>query len=577
MKKIGNKVLVMILVLASVFVVNGVMSIYTQGMIKSSGAMITDCYLTMEQEVYEMQKSIERAQKYLNIISLYDNAELRAGLEEALSGEYASIELHKNNVNGYLKIAKNKRLDDAYETYMAYVDQALNLMVEIQACVDRGDFMGASLKLSSEFQGLVEETGEPTETEFMDALSQAVADASEDYNRAVTISAGMTIIVFAAFLVCVAIMMIVITRTVSKPANDASRQLNQIISDINQNQGDLTNRISIKSKDEIGQLSHGINNFISNLQLIMQKIKAESDLMDVSISSMNEEITKSNDNVVSFSSVMQQLTASMEQIAATVEQMNGNTQEILQDVNEVKKEIENGTEISSDIKALAVGVKDLTEDKKNGIEAVIIEKEESLQKSIEQSKQVEEINHLTDDILEIASQTNLLALNASIEAARAGEAGKGFAVVAEEIRVLAENSRNTANDIQVISTNVVGAVESLMNNANDVIGYIQDTVMEDYKGFEGATDLYLEKASHMDTVMNSCNESISNLQNTMSEMASGISNIASAMSESTDGISTATENVSALANSIAEIKEDAKSNMAVSDKLLSEVNRFQKI
>lgn len=211
------------------------------------------------------------------------------------------------------------------------------------------------------------------------------------------------------------------------------------------------------------------------------------------------------------------------------------------------------------------------------VKETINDKQTALFTSIEESKQVEEINHLTNDILEIASQTNLLALNASIEAARAGEAGKGFAVVADEIRSLAENSRETANDIQKISSNVVGAVENLMRNANDVIEYMQREVMEDYKGFEGAADIYYQRTESMNEIMNVFSENVLTLQSSMNEIANGISNISRAMNESAEGVATATESVSNFAGAISDIREQAKSNKAVSDQLLNEVYKFRKM
>lgn len=577
MKKIGNKVLAMVFVLAALVVVNAAATFYVQQKISNAGTKITDCYLLVEQEISSMQRSMEKAQKYINIISLYNNAELREGLEYALAGEYVLMEQKRIIIEEYLLQANNQKLSDAYTEYMNFFDTAIEILKRIQDSVDQGDFMNASMILSTEFQGLVEQQGEVVEESFVAELTDAIAQASADYQSALVFGRIITLVMLLAFVLGIVVIMLVIRKSVSRPANSASRQLNSIINEINNNEGDLTNRISIHSKDEIGQLSTGINNFIENLQAIMQKIKASSEQMERAVEVMNGELVSSGNNVASVSAVMEQLTANMEEIASSLEALDVNTRDVLEDVNAVHAETQNSAMISSDIKLLATGVKEETQNKQTALEQLMIEKHAILKESIDQSKQVEEITHLTEDILEIAAQTNLLALNASIEAARAGEAGKGFAVVADEIRNLAESSRKTANDIQEISTTVVSSVEQLMNNANDLISFMQDTVIEDYRGFGGATDLYYEKATAMDAVMANCNDSILKLQRTMNEMAEGISNISTAMSEGAQGVSTATENVAELANSISEIREEAQSNQDVTRQLVSEVDRFKKI
>ena len=577
MKKIRNKVLVMITIFVAIFILNVATAIYAQYNVTMAGEKITEYYIPIQTEIFTIQKSMERGQKYLNIISLYDNADLRAQLESALSEEIETIHASETKVDSYLSGIEDEKLESAMRAYTDFLEEVIVQFTAIQEYVDEGDFENANTALGVEFQSLVTEKGESAETELTKALKAGITRSSKEYSGAMQINLRVTILLLGIFAVVAVIVWLIAKKTVSDPASHASTQLNDIIDGINQMRGDLTERIDVVSKDEIGQLSEGINNFIIQLQVVMQKVKLQSEQMEQSLKEMDREVSSSDENVNSVAAVMQQITASMEEITATIEGLSGNTQDILKSVNSVNDQTKEGVALATDIKALAIGIKEETEKKKDEIHDIMSEKQQILHTSIEDSRKIENINNLTNDILEIASQTNLLALNASIEAARAGEVGKGFAVVADEIRQLAENSKNTANDIQGISQLVISAVNKLMENAQDLMGFMQERVLDDYVGFEGAADMYYEKAEHMDHIMGIFDMNIAQLRQTMEKITEGTTNITVAVGENATGVSTVTENVTSLAGSITVIHGQAAKNMESSENLMSELKRFKKI
>lgn len=577
MKKIRNKVLVMITIFVAIFILNVATAIYAQYNVTMAGEKITEYYIPIQTEIFTIQKSMERGQKYLNIISLYDNADLRAQLESALSEEIETIHASETKVDSYLSGIEDEKLESAMRAYTDFLEEVIVQFTAIQEYVDEGDFENANTALGVEFQSLVTEKGESAETELTKALEAGITRSSKEYSGAMQINLRVTILLLGIFAVVAVIVWLIAKKTVSDPASHASTQLNDIIDGINQMRGDLTERIDVVSKDEIGQLSEGINNFIIQLQVVMQKVKLQSEQMEQSLKEMDREVSSSDENVNSVAAVMQQITASMEEITATIEGLSGNTQDILKSVNSVNDQTKEGVALATDIKALAIGIKEETEKKKNEIHDIMSEKQQILHTSIEDSRKIENINNLTNDILEIASQTNLLALNASIEAARAGEVGKGFAVVADEIRQLAENSKNTATDIQGISQLVISAVNKLMENAQDLMGFMQERVLDDYVGFEGAADMYYEKAEHMDHIMGIFDMNIAQLRQTMEKITEGTTNITVAVGENATGVSTVTENVTSLAGSITVIHGQAAKNMESSENLMSELKRFKKI
>lgn len=567
----------MLILLGVIFGLNGIISLTSQNKVSQAGGQITDYYIPVQDEIFTIQKSVERGQKYLNIISLYDNAELRQGLEVSLQSEKETIDTEEQKIEKILKDLGNEKLSASYAAYEDYLHQVVALFDEIQADVDAGDFASANIKLGNDFQTLVTTTGQDSENALTKQMSAALEKSTKNYEDALALNRRTTGILLLVFLAMILGMMFVLRKSISNPAKKASGQLDKIIGEIHEGRGNLTERIEVRSQDEIGQLSAGINDFIENLQKIMQKIKKMAEKMDTSIGTMSQGIDTSNQKASNVASVMEELTASMEEIAATVEHLSGNAQEILDGINHLKEETTQGVELTNNLKDFSIGVRDVTEEKLGNIRGIMEKKQEALEASIEDSRQIEQINHLTEDILEIASQTNLLALNASIEAARAGEAGKGFAVVAEEIRQLAESSKNTANDIQKISENVVQSVNELMQDAGDLLQFMQKDVMDDYVGFEGATDMYLDKSKKMDRIMQSFDTQMYGLRKNVGEITDGIGNINNAMNENALGISMATENIAGLVDAVAQIQAQANGNVEISNDLMGEIKHFQKM
>ena len=274
---------------------------------------------------------------------------------------------------------------------------------------------------------------------------------------------------------------------------------------------------------------------------------------------------------------MEQLSASMEEVAATLDEITTGAQEILSASKEMSDEAESGKEFVTGVKGTAVSMRSEAQTSKENTTAMIREIRAMLEVAIANSRSVEKINELTDEILNISSQTNLLALNASIEEARAGEAGKGFAVVADEIRILAENSKNTANNIQSISGLVTNAVEELSSDANKMIEFIDSVVLTDYDKFVDMANSYHDDADHMDEILQRFFANASKLAETMAQMTEGIDGINIAVDESAQGVTMAAQSTSQLVDALANIKNESDTNKEIAEELQGEVEKFKNI
>ena len=201
---------------------------------------------------------------------------------------------------------------------------------------------------------------------------------------------------------------------------------------------------------------------------------------------------------------------------------------------------------------------------------------EVLNQAIADSKSVDQVNSLTGDILSISSQTNLLALNASIEAARAGEAGRGFAVVADEIRQLADSSRETANRIQQINGIVMNAVRNLAENANNLVEYMQDSILPEFDNFVNNSVQYQENASYIQQSMNQFTEMKDDLRRAIGEITGSIATITSAIEDGANGVNGAAERTQSLVMDMEKINSQMEENKGIAVLLNEGTSVFKK-
>lgn len=378
-----------------------------------------------------------------------------------------------------------------------------------------------------------------------------------------------------AFTVLIFIIVVLISvRLIVAPVKKSSKELGDMVDEVNNAAADLTKRISVNQKDEIGSLVEGVNTFIEALQNVIAKIRDSSVHLNSTFAAVTDSVTSVNGNATDISAVMEELSATMEEVSATLANVNERVEKAGTGMDRISEQSEHILTYATEMQDRATQLEDTAVSNKDTTSAMIQEILGTLQQAIENSRSVEEVNALTDEILNISSQTNLLALNASIEAARAGEAGKGFAVVADEIRVLADSSRETAGNIQQINAKVVAAVGDLAKNSENIVTYINENILKDYDGFVESGHKYRADADYINEVMTSFTESVDHLRQTMDEVVENVNDVSTAVEQGAEGVTNAAENTSQLVGEMDTImKEIDESNNIISE-LSTQTNRF---
>lgn len=401
-------------------------------------------------------------------------------------------------------------------------------------------------------------------------VKQNIQEQKDLYNQNMILSLILLAISFVAFVMVV----VVIIKTVVKPLRKQTSELTEIIDEIKGGHGDLIKRVTVKSMDEIGQSSIGINHFIETLQNIMSNIISNSNVLDGVVGNVASSVAASSDNANDISAIMEELSATMEEVSATTNSVSENTTAAEGKVQKMADQTKVMSQYAQDMKKRATELEHTATENMNNTNEMIGEITTEMNQALENSKSVEKVAQLTADILNISSQTNLLALNASIEAARAGEAGKGFAVVADEIRQLADSSRETANNIQTINEQVIEAVQGLVVSSEKIVGYINENILPDYRAFVQGGQQYNDDATHIDNTMAEYAGEAQDILATMMEMTEAIEGISRAVEESANGVTDAATNIDSLVQSMSTVNGQMEENSTVAKNLKEESAAF---
>jgi methyl-accepting chemotaxis protein len=393
------------------------------------------------------------------------------------------------------------------------------------------------------------------------------------YKASNIVSLVLIILSIASVLVALFVVLILVV----KPVITSKKELNAIIDDINNRKGDLTKRVSVSSAEELGALSNGINAFIERLQSIFVILKKDSATLDEVVNDVLGSVKTSKDSASDLYASTEELSATMEEVAASAARINSHTESVKDEVSEMAVKSNEINVFSKSMKEHANEMEHSArtnmDETNSKVETILL----SLNKAIKDSQNVDQVNTLTGDIMNIASQTNLLSLNASIEADRAGEAGRGFAVVAAEIGKLAEDSSRTAENIQEINSVVINAVHNLEQSANELVSYMQNSILPEFEEFVKGGEQYRENADMIESVMTSFTAKTESLKRSFDEIADSISSITNAIGEGVKGVNNAASSTQDLVNDMDKIKTRMDDNKRIAGELDNETAIFTKI
>lgn len=562
--------LIPIFVLSFVCILSNIVAVHNIQNVNRTASTIADEYMTDIFQLSNIQRETQRLHSMAlshiiatdldTMVELVDSILTEEALLDDMLSEYGTS-VSATNVSNYEKLLDDyENLKYTITTLFGYSAAGRN-----QAAFELAN--GELTQYSDSIQDAISVLNNSAQTD----SERAREELSQVYYSAVLINGTIMIISILALIIALT----VVLRRVVRPIALAKNEINDIIAGLDRGHGDLTKRITIRSSDEIADLSRGINTFIDKLQEILKMIIDNTHDMENVVTGVQQSVQNSNDSASDLSAVTEQLATTMSEVGVSAGIINQNAAAIRTDVEEIALKSTSINDYTKQMKSNADQMESKARTYMEEAGSRVAQILNVLRSAIEDSKRVDNVNSLTNDILSISGQTDLLALNASIEAARAGAAGRGFMVVAEEIRLLSEDSKAAANRIQDINQVVTDAVHNLAKHANSLVTYLSESILPELNNFVQSGVQYRENASYIENVMNEFTDKTDRLKLTMDEIASSISSITQAIDEGAKGVNGAAESTQVLVRDMETISSQMKENQRIANTLETGTSIFE--
>lgn len=477
-----------------------------------------------------------------------------------------------DDYNPYVTLETKRSYKIICDNYTSLVKECGNVMAYSAAGKNEEAYKTANGSIAKYTKNI--EKAISSMREHVNSVTQEERKSLESTYHASVVTCTLTIIV--SIIALLFVVFAVITMVI-KPLLRTQKEINGIIVNIDNKKGDLTQRVTPINNAEVDAVGKGINVFMTKLQAIFKAVVTNSARMERVVDDVRQSVQTSNSSVSDLSALTEELSATMQDISENASVINANTDNVAKEVEIIAEKTEELTGYTKDMKAHAQSMESVARTNMESTDRKVSEILEVLQKAIEDSNSVKQVNSLTNDILNIASQTNLLALNASIEAARAGEAGRGFAVVASEISQLAAASQEAANNIQRINAVVTNSVNNLSDNANGLVSYINDSILPEFERFVESGVEYNDKASFIEGTMTDFKEKTDSLKQSMLEISSSINTISHAINEGVNGVVSAADSTQLIVEDMDNISHKMDENYEIADSLKKETSIFIKL
>ncbi|MCI8433319.1 MAG: methyl-accepting chemotaxis protein [Lachnospiraceae bacterium] len=566
--RITTQLVLMNLVLLVVFGIYFGVSIRNFQSTIEESTRISDTYLSAMVLRGDMKKDYEKIQRYIYAYLATNDVEEREHLLENIDKRYNQLITDIDQLQIYLEGKRSVNISEMKAGLTAYTENAKAVLIssegksteeviaEIDALEAEDEKFDSNLELAN--------------ASFEQSIATIRQTQQDKYGRTITTSVIGAIII----MLNIGINHVLFQYKTIRPIKKSSLELRQMIKAIDENRGDLNERLTVCTKSELSILITGMNDFLDTLQNIINKVSDGTGKLAGSNDRIDRMVRNANESITESSAALEELAANMEVVSNTSDSIQNTVGDVKAQVDVLWKEANQGSEkavkISDTAKQMKnhiVEVKELTANKVGEITQL-------LNRSIQDSEKVSRINALSETILDIASQTTLLSLNASIEAARAGEAGRGFAVVAGEINSLAENSQKTVKNIQHINQEVINAVRDLSENTSEVLEYINSSVLKDYDQFVEAMDEYVNNMEQFYSILQNFANSSNGLNESMGNIFDSVGYIANSMGEGASAMDVSAQNAADFVEKMHEVQAAVDVCREVSDVLEKEISHF---